>query len=315
MLSLRGHRARRGGRSNPQSSERLLLSFHSLAMTKIQLEPLIKQLLRFMRKKKVRVEKHNAKIAIIFFVFVVSIVFASLIFKAVLILRQSNFDGNHRFTISVSNQKKLTIISFSPSTNSISVLKLDGEIKNLDVNRFLEIPIDGFVKASSLETNRDVATLLSNIIFDYKDIKTNLTIADIFRLFLVSKTTPLNDVTTSHISSSLESAYVDKIVAQLFNDAEIEKENQTVEIVNATSVTGLGARLARLITNMGGKVVQVSTENKQQKNSLILYNGRRTYTVEKLNKVLGFKTTQIGKQSIADITIVLGEGSQKATSF
>jgi hypothetical protein len=142
-----------------------------------------------------------------------------------------------------------------------------------------------------------------------------LNFVDIFRLFLASRTIPSNSVLTSHISSSFPSVKVDKIVAELFSDDEIERENQTVEIINTTSVTGLGGRLARLITNMGGKVVQVSTENNLQKNSYVLYNGRKTYTVEKLNKVLGFKTTQIEKQSIADIRVVLGEDSKNPVSF
>lgn len=268
-----------------------------------------------MKRKKREVNRNNSKIAIIFLIFVISIIFTSLVFKAVYILRKSNFDGRNRFTISVSNNKNLEIISFSPNTHSISILKLDGEIKNLDVNRFLEIPIDGFVKASFLETKGDTVSLMSNIFFKLKDIKTNLTIADIFRLFLVSRTTPLNNVKTSHISSSLEGLRVDKIIAQLFIDAEIEKENQTIEIVNATSATGLGARLGRLIANMGGKVVQVSTEENLQKKSIIIYNGRKTYTVEKLKKILGFNTIQMGKQSIADVAIVLGEDSQNPSSF
>jgi len=268
-----------------------------------------------MKRKKLDVKRNNTKIAIAFFIFVISIVFTSLLFKAVLVARQSKFDGNHRFTISVSNNKNLEIISFSPDIHSISILKLDGDIKNLKLERFLEIHIDGYVEASFLDTNREVASLMSNILFSYKDIKTNLNFVDIFRLFLASRTIPSNSVLTSHISSSFPSVKVDKIVAELFSDDEIERENQTVEIINTTSVTGLGGRLARLITNMGGKVVQVSTENNLQKNSYVLYNGRKTYTVEKLNKVLGFKTTQIEKQSIADIRVVLGEDSKNPVSF
>lgn len=267
-----------------------------------------------MRRKKRDAKKQNTKIAIGFFIFVASIVLISLIFKVSLVARQSEFDGNNRFTISISNNKKLQILSFSPNTRSISVLKLDGNIKNLNINKFLGIPIDGFVVASFLEINQDVASLMSNIIFDYRRIETNLTIVDVFRLFLVSKTTSLNDISTVVISSTLESARIDEIVAKLFNDSEIEKEDQTVEIVNTTSVTGLGARLGRLITNMGGKVVQVSTDN-LQKNSLILYNGRETYTVRRLSKLLGFKITQENKQSIANIMIVLGEDSKNPSLF
>ncbi len=267
-----------------------------------------------MSRKKVKTQKHNTKIAVFFVIFVCLIILGSVILKAVHLVSQGNFDGSNRFTISISSNKNFKILSFSPNTRSISVLKLDGKIKNLNVNKFLGIPIDGFVKAGFLETDRDVASLMSNIVFGYRRIETNLTIVDVLRLFLVSKTTSLNDISTVVVSSTLESARIDEIVAKLFNDSEIEKEDQTIEIVNATSVIGLGARLGRLITNMGGKVVQVSTGN-LQRNSLILYNGRETYTLRRLSKLLGFKITQENKQSIANIKIVLGEDSKNPSLF
>lgn len=268
-----------------------------------------------MRKRRKKSEKHNIKIAILFVVFVCLVVLISFIFKLIHIVSQSKFDGSNRFTISVSNKKNLEVISFSPSKHSISVLKLEGEIKKLNLRRFLAIPIDGFVEVPFLKTNGGVASLMFNTFFDYKDTKTNLTIVDIFRLFLISRTAPSNDVVTLRISTSSKSNKIDKIIGKMLSDERIEKEDQTIEIINATSVTGLGARLARLITNTGGKVVQLSTENSLQKTSMILYNGRKTYTVEKLNKVLGFKSTQMNKQSIGDITIVIGEDSKNPTAF
>lgn len=271
--------------------------------------------LMFMRRKKVKVEKNNTRIAILFVIFVCLIILISFALKVAYVVGQSKFDGDSRFTISVSNNKNLRILSFSPDTNSISVLNLDGKVKKLNINRFLAIPIDGFVQADFLDIGKDVAALMSSVFLGFRNVKTDLTIVDISRLFLASKTTSSKNVVTLHISTSFESVKVDKIVTKLFSDAEIKKESQAIEIINTTSVTGLGARLARLITNMGGRVVQVSTEESLQKNSLILYNGRKTYTVKKLNKVLSFNTIKMGKQSIADITIVIGEDSQVPLSF
>ncbi len=269
-----------------------------------------------MRKKRVKVEKHNTKIAIVFFIFVIAIVLTSLIIKAIAVVAQSKFDGSHRFTISVSNDKNLEVVSFSPNNHSISILRIEEENKDpKTVGRFLGIPIDGFVKASFLETNREVTSLMSSIFFGYKDIKTNLNLIDILRLVLVSKTTPLNNIATYSISSSLEDQKVDKIVEKIFKDEEIEKENKSVEIINTTQVMGLGERLARLITNMGGNVIQVSTENNPRKESIILYDGKKSFTTERLSKVLGFRTSETSKQSIADITVVIGEDSKNATSF
>lgn len=268
-----------------------------------------------MRKKKVKTQKNNTKIAIVFFIFVIAIVLTSLIFKVIAVVAQSKFDGNHRFTISVSNDKNLEVVSFSPNNHSISILRIEEENKDpKTIGQFLKIPIDGFVKGSSLKTNKDVAVLMSNVFFNYNNIKTNLNLIDILRLGLVSKTTPLNNIITYSLSSSLEEKKVDKIVAKLFKDEEIEKENKSVEIINTTQVMGLGGRLARLITNMGGNVIQVSTKN-PEKISYVLYTGRKTYTVKRLNEVLGFKLVQMDKKFIADIRIVLGEDAKTPSSF
>ena len=269
-----------------------------------------------MRKKRVKVEKHNTKIAIVFFIFVIAIVLTSLIIKAIAVVRLSIFDGNHRFTISVSNDKNLEVVSFSPNNHSISILRIEEENKDpKTVGQFLKIPIDGFVKASFLKTHKDVAILMPNIFFNYNNIKTNLNLIDILRLVLVSKTTPLNNIATYSISSSLEDQKVDKIVEKIFKDEEIEKENKSVEIINTTNVMGLGGRLARLITNMGGNVIQVSTKDNLQKESIILYDGKKNFTTERLSKVLGFRTSETSKQSIADITIVIGFDNRDPLSF
>ena len=267
-----------------------------------------------MRRKKANKEKHNTRIAIFFVIFVCAIILISVVFKVISVVRQSKFDGSNRFTISVSNDKNLEVVSFSPNKPSISILRIE-EGKDLKLGRFLKIPIDGFVRGSFLKIDKDVASLMSSVFFGFKDIKTNLNIVDILRLILASRTTPANNLLVYNITSSMEEQKVYKIVEKLFKDDEIEKENQTVEIINTTQVLGLGGRLARFITNMGGNVIQVSTENNSQKKSIIFYNGKKSYTVEKLSKALGFLTSEMDKQSIADITIVIGFDNRDPLSF
>lgn len=268
-----------------------------------------------MKRKKVNVKKNNTKIAVFFVIFVCLVILTSFILKATYVVQQSRFDGDSRFTISISNNKKLQILSFSPNTNSISIIKLAGEIENLNIRQLLAIPIDGFVQADFLDINKGAAALMSSIFWDFGNVKTNLTIIDILRLTLFFSTVSSKNVITLDISTSLTTVDIDKIIGEFLSDEKIEKEDLSIEIINATSVTGLGARLARLITNTGGKVVQVSSENVSRQKSMILYNGDITYTVKKLSKVLGFKLVQMNRQSIGDITIIIGEDSKNPESF
>lgn len=262
-----------------------------------------------MRKKR-DLKKYNTKFAVFFVIFVCLIILASFILKLVQIIGQSKFDGNSRFTISVSDNKNLKILSFSPNTSSMSVLNIDGELKGLNVISFLAIPIDGVVQADFLDISKDASDLMSTVFLNFRNIKTNLTIVDTFRLLLISKTIPSKYVKTSDISTSLKADSVDKTIGSMLNDEKIVKEDVAIEIINATPVIGLGAKLARFVENMGGKVVQVSSEIVSRKTSMLLYNGDKTYTIERLHKAIGFKLTRSNRQSIGDITIIIGEDSK-----
>lgn len=268
-----------------------------------------------MIRKKREFKKHNTKIAVFFVIFVLLIILGSIVFKTVKIIGESKFDGRNRFTIKVSNSKNLQILSFSPSSDSISVLDLEGDVEELNLNKYLAIPTDGFIEADFLDLDDDLSSLMSSVFWRFGKAKTDLTIVDIFRLFLASNSVPLKNVLASEISISREIADADKIIDEMFVDKAIEEEDLSIEIINATPVTGLGSRLSRLIGNMGGKVVQVSTDNVYRKKSQILYDGDKIYTPLKLQKVLGFDLDKKKRQYIGDITIIIGVDSKNSELF
>lgn len=268
-----------------------------------------------MRAKKLTSGLNSTKIAIIFFAFVFIVILVSLIFKGVFIVNKSQFDSENRFTISVTNGKDLEIISFSPKGQKISVLKIEGETKSLNINRFLAIVIDGEVKSLLNIKDFKVPDLMFQLILNYKSIRTDLTIVDILRLYLFSKTLPINYIYDKKISISQDSSTLDKIIPQLFSDETIEKENLSIKIVNGTDVAGLGNRLGRLISNMGGNVVIIASADRTENSSQISYFGKKTYTVEKISKILGFKLNRLDKKAIADIVIMIGEDSLAKINF
>lgn len=262
-----------------------------------------------MRRKKEDSGFGRAKVAIFFAVFIVLVVLFSLIFKVLKVVEQSRFDNYHRFTISIANNQKTQVISFLPSEKKIWVLKIDGDLQNnsqSDLNRFLEVPMDARVEGSVLNLDNEIPALMSGVLTGFRNLKTDLTIIDAFRLFLFSKTVPKDFIGTKDISTSLQSLEVDKTISSLFADAELARDGKTIEIVNAADVPNLGGRLARLITNMGGNVVLITTDNTIGKESAIFYTGKKSYTVDRLSKILGFKDVESQNIGIADIKIVIG---------
>lgn len=268
-----------------------------------------------MKRKKSNSGLNSTKIALIFFAFVFIVIFVSLIFKVVAIISQSRFDSQNRFTISVTNDKDLEIISFSPLSQSISVLKINGATKSLNINRFLKIPIDGEIKSALKIEDLKVPDLMAKFIVNYRNLKTNLTIVDILRLFIFSKTLPINYIYDSKISTSIDPSSLDKIIPSLFSDEIIEKENESIKIVNGTDVAGLGNRLGILISNIGGNVVIIASSDRAENLSTISYFGKKTYTVEKITKILGYKLNKLDKKTIADIVIVIGKDSLGSLNF
>lgn len=255
----------------------------------------------------------NVKIAIVFFAFLIIIVAVSLIFKTIDVVMASKFEDSKRFTLSISDGKNLEVVSLSPSSKNIEIFKLSGDIKPAEVGRFLEIPIDGFISFPSLNLNQKINSTLMSAILNCNKIKTNLTIIDFLKLMWLAKSIPESSVDIIQVGNA--AGEPDKIIGRLVTDDFIEKDNQTIQIINATSVNGLGSRLAKLISNMGGNVIFVMTENNQRKKSSITYIDKKTYTIEKLQKVLGYEVVKEPNNALSDITIIIGEDKLDALPF
>ena len=266
-------------------------------------------------KKKNDLAINNTKIAIVFFIFLAAVAGVSLIFKVITIVRDGKFDDSRRFTLTITDGKNLQALSLSGSTKNIVIFKLSKNIKSEDFGRFLEIPIDGFIASSSLNLNQKVNSLFLKSILNYNNLKTNLTIIDLLKLFAFATTIPQGNINVKNIPQDLDWTDADRIVGRLTSDELIEKDNKTIQVINGTNKSGLGNRLARLITNMGGDVIIVATSDSPKKKSTISYIGKKMYTVERLRKILGYDVIEENNNAISDITITIGEDKANSSPF
>lgn len=265
-------------------------------------------------KKQKESRLNNTKIAIVFFVFLTFIIGISLIFKVAAIIRAGQFDDSKRFTLTITNGRNTEVMSLSPSSKNIVVFKLNNATPPAEAGKLLKIPIDGFIAYASLDLNQKINVLFAKAIFNYNRLKTNLTIIDLFKIALFARSIPESSINIKIVRDTNGLA-LDKVIGHLVGDAFIEKDNQTIQIINATVVSGLGNRLARLITNMGGDVIIVATENNLRKKSVISYIDKKTYTVERLQKVLGYEAVREANNAISDITIIIGEDKINSAPF
>ncbi len=257
---------------------------------------------------------HNLRLLVFFGILVAILVISSLVLKFISLARESRFDGEHFFVVSFLRSEQADIVGFDPKTRTIVLLHTTGNAKRSSLKQTLGIPIDGEVYGEAVSDHSIPSTLL-RIFFRYQMMQTDLTIIDIGRLAFFAKTVSQSDIAEKALSLSKDEASIENIVASMFIDPAIKEEKLDVEIVNASGVSGLGQRLERVLSHIGGNVVAVTTSPKIMSVSSIVYFGKKTYTLSKMQRIIDIPISYTEKPRLADITIVLGEDIVKTKQF
>ncbi len=255
--------------------------------------------------------------AIFFCVAVILLIFFSLLFRLTLLIKEGTYDGSNRYTLSIiKDGTQSSIVSFDPEQNTVGILRLSGSRQNKTIQQLISVPIDGSITLSSdMSLSEDPSSLLLSILLKpgLKKEKTNE--VDIAQLILFSKKLAPKDISLKEIKLPAESSQIDEVASQLFADAAIVDERISIEIINSTDVPGLGRRLERLIKNTGGNVVAVSNATTVLPKSKIVFFKKESYTSMKLKQILQYMTEPTTKQSIAEITIYIGDDQRNSRSF
>ena len=262
-----------------------------------------------MRKKKK--DGKNTTPAIIFFSLIICAILASVLINALLIIKSSKFGSGPTFSIFISNNKQNEIVTFHKDSNSISVLKIDERVG--DVHKFAEVPLDAVYYSSNLDLGKSVAGLTSDVFFKITTSQNNLNTYDGLRIFLMAKTVSPKDIKTKEIVRNLQESQRDEIFTSIFQDSRISEEGKTVQIINNTDEQGVGNRFSRIISNIGGNVILVSTGEEKAKSSI--YSSEDSYSEKRLSEVLNFPIVKSKFGGIADITVIIGEDYNSLSKY
>jgi hypothetical protein len=271
-------------------------------------------------------QKDNLKMVVIFLIGVFALLFLSLLFKLVTVVARSSFDGRHNFTVSFLSKdlpQKSILVTYAPDKETISILQVFGDINHEKVAKTLQVPVDGYVNGAitvpfikSSENQGDmVVDLTSQLLISYPGLKTNLTIIDVFRLFLFATSVQKHNILERSLSLPMDDPSMDKISSFIVVDQTVAEEKESIAIVNGTSVGGLGARLGRLLNNMGGNVVSVSSSDTTIETSKVAYYKEASYTAKRIGKILSFPLVEANQQGIADVTIYIGNDKEQSLVF
>ncbi len=273
-----------------------------------------------MRKKLNKKKKSRSLRTLVFYgVIVFSVILTALLIRVFAIVKESKFDGQHQFTLSVGRETQvLAIISFEPITSTLSMLSFskDQHVSFSSLNREMGIMPDGYIKMrDDLKITGNVSSLLQSLIFHWNNADTNITLYDIFQLWLYTHKIPSSTVYSQKISNLSDTESIDKILALRFTDNALAAENLSIQIVNGSGGSGLGFRLARAISNLGGNVVSVRTASVMEQASKIQYNDPQTHTFQKLKSLLHYQQEKLKNKTIAEIVIIIGKDNTNTKRF
>lgn len=271
------------------------------------------------RKKEKKERKGNLRLAFFFSLFVTLLILLSLSFKAAAVVLQSKFDGEHRFTIVLNNadkEKGVNVVSFAPDAKTMSILVLRGDIDPKDTAYYLGVPIDATIQTEkSYESiNTDVSGTLQEFFFTFPLLQTGMNIVDMGRLWFFARSVPAHNIVVQEASiytdvDSEKELLIDKLSTQLFTDFVLSSERQSIHVVNASGVPGIGNKFARMISNSGGIVVSVTTGDEIVDTSTVSYVGESSYTVNRLKKLVKGRAEPMQKRGISDIILTIGKES------
>lgn len=255
------------------------------------------------------------KLAGLFVLIVSGIILVSFFFKVASLINDSKFDGSHKFSVEFIGKDETSIIAFSPQEKSVSILKIPLSTNRETLAKSLAVPIDGQVLLKTDIKEKSASSVLINSLFSLGNTFKKITVIDLIRLTLFARGVSPNSIYERELSFGLNDAQKSTILSLSFTDPAIYQENRSIEIINAANAYGLGGKLANLITNMGGNVILVSSSDKLNSKSRIIYSGEKTYTGKKLESYLGFPLEKAEKKGIADVIIIIGTDSINKINF
>lgn len=255
-----------------------------------------------MRRKKS--SSGNLKFASLFTVLVIGLVLLSLLLRIFIIVGKSKFDGENSIIVLAKSPFSKEAINFSPKNSSISILNFKNDPS--DIRKIYEVPIDGEFISKEEINSRNISSILFSQILNFGN-QNNLNFMDFLRLSLFTNTVKSSIIDEEEITNSSDLSSVAKLTSSLFIDPQIVSEKLNIEIINSTNMTGLGNRVANMISNLGGNVILVTTGNSED-SSRIEY-ASSSYTSKRLAKLLNFKEVKTNKKGIPDITVIIGNDS------
>ncbi|HEX7042454.1 MAG TPA: LytR C-terminal domain-containing protein [Patescibacteria group bacterium] len=256
--------------------------------------------MRKSRKRSIKLGEKSLSIAFFFLILVGLLISLSILLKLFLIFRAAKFDGSHQFIAEIQAPGQDELLSLDPDTNSATILSSHISTSNLGI--YISVPENVVIKVP--EKYDTLYSLAQSLLFHPPE-GLDLNIVDRVRIFLFVNSIKPTDIYSDTWSQS--NLGDDKKIIELFSDHTAYLENLSISIVNSSGESGLGNKLADYLSHIGLNIISVTSGNSILDKSAIVYSGKESYTVRRLDNILGVKSQPTQKPMLSDITLNLGK--------
>lgn len=255
-------------------------------------------------KRKKTVQRSNARGFALFVGSLIGLlILVACSIKLLLLFRQSTFDTRYQFVLEEHETAQTRFFVFNPADSSMHRLLFTG-VFSTDLQRNMGIPVDAVVNSSQDFSDPD--TLMAKLLIHTSEMTSNLTPIDMMHIFLFRYTIDSAKTLSLQTSNAEDPTEQDALLTKIFIDKTLYQEGQSVTIVNGTGKVGLGNKIARLLTHIGGNVVSVITAQENSAVSTVTYTGNSSYSITRIASLLHLPEVHSSLAMISDITITLG---------
>ncbi len=271
-------------------------------------------------------ESSNLKYIQFLLVGVTLVIVVSLSARILLSVKNSHFKANsYNIILSCKETYIVGVDKKNKRSSVVSVGNLKEKLRgkgNLEVSVLVHVPITGQL----VYRNTDDCPLINQDYFTYKNLYyllTNNKIAykninryDVFKLFSIAKNVHKDNSTFRILK--LDSEELDSQLVSLYGDEVIHNGAVTIQIVNATSIDGLGSRIGTFLTNGGYNVIGLKSDSpdsqKTKTSKIVVSDSLEKKYIQTLQEVMGFPVVYNNSDALSDITIYVGADTQSKFS-
>lgn len=258
----------------------------------------------------VKSERGPLSMLFYFFAIVALFIVISLVIRFIFLYKNSTFTSSS-YSVLVAGDNSF-IISYDKNLNRLGVVSVPLKSTNvIKESVVLGVPIDAQVKTASIAKTSfpTFGQIVDQIVAPWKYAYKGMTMLDGVKLTYRSLSVPKKDIAHATIRVSKDGeiggASQDELYA-IFKDSDIVNEQESIEIINTTTVTGLAGMVGRVLKNIGGNVVSIQSGDEETTSHI--YASKDSETLTRIARILGIAPTiRDNNSSIADIQIVLGK--------